>query len=105
VAVAEAPTVQRLPVRPNRPLVLALGLFLAFFISIAVVFAAELVRDTVHTPRELELVAGVPVIATIPVETNLPAERNKFTAADDEFAGEEALDLKPVREWHRRAAR
>ncbi|HVQ36655.1 MAG TPA: Wzz/FepE/Etk N-terminal domain-containing protein [Pyrinomonadaceae bacterium] len=65
VALAETPVVQRAPVKPNRPLTLALGIFLAFFVSGFVLFVAELFRDTVHTPRELELVAGVPVIATL----------------------------------------
>jgi uncharacterized protein involved in exopolysaccharide biosynthesis len=65
VALAETPIVQRAPVKPNRLLTLALGIFLAFFVSLCAVFVAELFRDTVHTPRELELVAGIPVIATL----------------------------------------
>jgi uncharacterized protein involved in exopolysaccharide biosynthesis len=65
VALAELPIVQRAPVKPNRLLTLGLGLFLAFFLSLCGVFVAELFRDTVHTPRELELAAGIPVIATL----------------------------------------
>jgi uncharacterized protein involved in exopolysaccharide biosynthesis len=65
VALAETPIVQRAPVKPNRLLTLILGLFLAFFVSTCAVFVAELLRDTVHTPRELEFLAGVPVIATL----------------------------------------
>jgi len=65
VALAETPVVQRDPVEPNRPLTLGLGIFLAFFVSLCAVFIAELFRDTVHTPRELELLAGIPVIATL----------------------------------------
>ena len=65
VALAETPIVQRTPVKPNRLLTLALGLFLALFVSLCAVFVAELFRDTVHTPRELELLAGIPVIATL----------------------------------------
>jgi uncharacterized protein involved in exopolysaccharide biosynthesis len=65
VALAETPIIQRDPVKPNRLLTLALGLFLAFFVSLSAVFIAELFRDTVHTPRELELLAGIPVIATV----------------------------------------
>jgi capsular polysaccharide biosynthesis protein len=57
--------VQRAPVKPNRLLTLALGIFLAVFVSLVAVFVAELLRDTVHTPRELELLAGIPVIATL----------------------------------------
>lgn len=65
VSLAEAPVVQRSPAKPNRRLTLALGVFLAFFVSLCAIFVAELWRDTVHTPRELELLAGVPVIATL----------------------------------------
>lgn len=65
VALAETPIVQRAPVKPNRLLILTLGLFLAFLVSLCAVFVAELLRDTVHTPRELELLAGIPVIATL----------------------------------------
>ena len=65
VALAEMPIVQRDPVKPNRLLTLALGMFLALFVSLFAVFGAELFRDTVHTPRELELLAGIPVIATL----------------------------------------
>jgi uncharacterized protein involved in exopolysaccharide biosynthesis len=65
VALAEMPVVSRAPVRPNRWLTLGLGLFLGLFVSLTAVFVAELMRDTVHTPRELESLAGVPVIAAI----------------------------------------
>ena len=65
VSLAETPVVQRAPAKPNRRLMLGLGLFLAFFVSLCAVFVAELFRDTVHTPRELEVLAGVPVIATL----------------------------------------
>ena len=65
VALAETPIVQRAPVKPNRLLTLGLGIFLAFFVGLSAVFVAELFRDTVHTPRELELLAGIPVIATL----------------------------------------
>jgi uncharacterized protein involved in exopolysaccharide biosynthesis len=65
VALAETPIVQRAPVKPNRLLTLGLGIFLAFFVGVSAVFVAELFRDTVHTPRELELLAGIPVIATL----------------------------------------
>jgi uncharacterized protein involved in exopolysaccharide biosynthesis len=65
VALAETPLIQKAPVKPNRLLTLGLGIFLAFFVSLCAVFVAELLRDTVHTPRELELLAGIPVIATL----------------------------------------
>jgi uncharacterized protein involved in exopolysaccharide biosynthesis len=66
VSIAEVPTVQRWPVKPNRPLTLALGLLLAAFVSIGSAIGAEYLRDTVHTPHELETLTGAPVIATVP---------------------------------------
>jgi len=66
VSIAEAPTTSRLPSKPNRPLNLALGLFLAGFVSLGSVFVAEFSRDTVRTPRELESYVGLPVLATVP---------------------------------------
>jgi hypothetical protein len=99
VAIAEAPVVQRLPIRPNRPLILALGLFLAFFISIAFVLAAELMRDTVHTARELELLAGAPVIATIPHSDLISAERIELAGAMEEIDSEEEAESSSVPDW------
>jgi hypothetical protein len=49
-------------------MLLALGLFLALFLSISLALVAEMTRETVHSPRELELMAGAPVLATIPKE-------------------------------------
>jgi tyrosine-protein kinase Etk/Wzc len=68
VALAEKPLPRRTPASPNRQLIVALGLFLALLVSFTIVLVAEFVRDTVHTPRELELVAEVPVIATFQFE-------------------------------------
>lgn len=81
VSIAEAPTVQRLPVKPNRPLTLALGLLLAAFVSIGSAIGAESLRDTVHTPHELETLTGVPVIAAIP-NRPLPDSRSQVLARD-----------------------
>jgi uncharacterized protein involved in exopolysaccharide biosynthesis len=65
VSLAETPVVQRAPAKPNRRLILGLGMFLGFFVSLCTVFVAELFRDTIHTPRELEALVGIPVIATL----------------------------------------
>jgi len=71
VSLAEAPIVQRAPAKPNRRLMVGLGLFLALFVSAAVLLVAELSRDTNQTPCELELLAGVPVIATLSHKNDL----------------------------------
>ena len=64
VALAEKPLPRRMPASPNRVLIVGLGLFLALLISLTIVLLAEVVRDTVHTPRELEQATDIPVIAT-----------------------------------------
>jgi uncharacterized protein involved in exopolysaccharide biosynthesis len=66
VSIAEAATVAQLPSWPNRPLNLLLGVALAAFLSLGTVFSAELLSDTVHTPRQLEALTGINVLATVP---------------------------------------
>ncbi len=58
VSVAEAPIQPQLPVKPNRPLNLILGVFLGALLSVGSVVMAEFMRDTVLTPRELEMLDG-----------------------------------------------
>jgi len=66
VSVAEAPIRPQLPVRPNRPMNLLLGLFLGVLLSLGGVVVAEFLRDTVLTPYELEAMTGKPVLVSIP---------------------------------------
>jgi uncharacterized protein involved in exopolysaccharide biosynthesis len=66
VSVAEAPIQPSMPVRPNRPLNLTLGLFLGALLSLGSVVVAEFMRDTVLTPHELEALTGQPVVASLP---------------------------------------
>jgi uncharacterized protein involved in exopolysaccharide biosynthesis len=66
VSVAEAPVQPQIPVRPNRPLNLILGIFLGALLSIGSVVIAEFLRDTVLTPRELEVLTGQHVLASLP---------------------------------------
>jgi uncharacterized protein involved in exopolysaccharide biosynthesis len=68
VSIAEVPVASQLPVRPNRPLNLVLGLFLAVVVSIGSVVAAEFMREDVQTPRELEALTGTMVLATVPID-------------------------------------
>ena len=68
VSVAEAPVPSQLPVRPNRALNLVLGIFLGAMVSIGSVIAAEFIREDIQSPRELEVLTGLPVLATVPHE-------------------------------------
>lgn len=66
VSVAETPSQPQLPVKPNRPLNLILGAFLGVLLSVGSVVVAEFMRDTVLTPRDLELLTGQRVLASLP---------------------------------------
>jgi uncharacterized protein involved in exopolysaccharide biosynthesis len=66
VSVAEAPMRSQLPVRPNRPMNLVLGIFLGVLLSLGGVVVAEFLRDTVLTPQELEALTGKAVLVSIP---------------------------------------
>ena len=64
VAIAETPIEPHVPYKPKILLNLALGIFLAGFLSLGVGFSAEYLRDTIEQPRELEELTGLPVLAT-----------------------------------------
>ncbi|SNT06492.1 Uncharacterized protein involved in exopolysaccharide biosynthesis [Granulicella rosea] len=66
VAVAERPTYQAKAYRPEPLLNLALGTFTAIFLAACVAFFAEMGRDTVAAPYELEMLTRIPVLATVP---------------------------------------
>ncbi|MEP6911131.1 MAG: Wzz/FepE/Etk N-terminal domain-containing protein [bacterium] len=72
VSVAEAPAQPQLPSRPNRPLNFILGIVLGALLSIGSVFIAELMRDTVLTPRELEVLTGKKVLVSVPRNGRTP---------------------------------
>jgi uncharacterized protein involved in exopolysaccharide biosynthesis len=65
VAIAEFPVAQHLPAKPNVALNLALGFFLAGFVSLGAAFAFEYSDSAFHTPAELETATGIPVLATV----------------------------------------
>jgi YD repeat-containing protein len=66
VEIAEAATVSQTPSAPNRPMTLALGLFLAGFAGLCAAFGAEFMRNTIASPQELESLTGFPVLASMP---------------------------------------
>ena len=86
VSVAEAPVQSNLPVKPNRPLNLILGMFLGVLLSIGSVVIAEFLRDTVLTPRELESLTGQKVLASF---THSRKARRRAVAVENPAAERE----------------
>ena len=83
VAVVQQPTLSTTPVRPQPVNNLILGGFTAVFLGMCVIFFAEMGRDTIASPQELEAVSSHPVLATVPFTRGertsglLPPERGK----------------------------
>jgi len=77
VSIAEAPAVPRIPSSPNRPLNLVLGIFVAAVLSLGTVFSAEMLGDTIHTPRQLEAFTGSSVLATVPENSRKLVSRQR----------------------------
>jgi uncharacterized protein involved in exopolysaccharide biosynthesis len=68
VSIAESPTVPTIPYKSNRKMTAALGFLAGLFLGLGSAVIAELFRETIHTPRELEAFSGMPVLATVPVQ-------------------------------------
>jgi uncharacterized protein involved in exopolysaccharide biosynthesis len=67
VAVSEEPTYSATHTSPHFGLNLAMGLFTAAFLACCTVYFAEIGRDTIATPWELDGIVRAPVLATVPV--------------------------------------
>jgi uncharacterized protein involved in exopolysaccharide biosynthesis len=67
VAVAERPTYSATRHSPHYGVSLVLGLFAAVFLGGCAIFFAEVGRDTIAAPWELEAISEAPVLATVPV--------------------------------------
>ena len=85
----EAPAVAHIPSTPNRPVNLIVGVLLAAFVGLGCAFSAELFSDSFHTPRQLEAMTGITVLATVPNDRRrlltrktkaLPAANNRKVA-------------------------
>ncbi len=110
VSIAEAPSQPQLPVKPNRPLNLILGVFLGVLLSIGSVVVAEFMRDTVLTPRDLELLTGQRVLASLPkmgrrqraisIERNTVSEaRVTHVLAAQPRLGQPKVAQDPILDW------
>lgn len=65
VSVVQPATMPMDPVKPNKLLNLALGIFLALFASLSFAFAFDYFDDSLNTPQQVERWVGVPVLVTV----------------------------------------
>ncbi|GAB3546972.1 polysaccharide biosynthesis tyrosine autokinase [Noviherbaspirillum agri] len=66
VRLVDTPMMPERPVKPNRPVILALALMGGLFLGVVAAFFRKSLVGGIDTPEQLEEVAGVPVYATIP---------------------------------------
>ncbi len=78
VDVVEPAVIPTVPVRPNKPRMVWLALFLGLFAGVGLAFFIECMDDTVKTPDDLEDKVGVPVLGFVP---DMSSSRNGATDA------------------------
>ena len=66
VRLVDSPMMPEKPVRPNRPVVIALAVLLGLFLGIIIAFMRKSLNGAIDDPEEIERMFGVPVYATIP---------------------------------------
>lgn len=66
VRLVDTPMLPEKPVKPNRPVLLALSLLAGLFLGVVAAFFRKSLAGGIDSPEQLEQVAGVPVFATIP---------------------------------------
>lgn len=66
VRLVDTPMMPEKPVKPNRPVILALSLLGGLFLGVVAAFFRKSLTGGIDSPEQLEQIAGVPVFATIP---------------------------------------
>ncbi|RJG00014.1 polysaccharide biosynthesis tyrosine autokinase [Noviherbaspirillum saxi] len=66
VRLVDSPMMAEKPIKPNRPVLLALGLMAGLFLGVVAAFLRKSLAGGIDSPEKLEAIAGVPVFATIP---------------------------------------
>jgi membrane protease YdiL (CAAX protease family) len=75
--IIDTPNKPQLPVAPNRPMLMIIGLVISLVFGLFVVFIFELPRlFLLNDEQDIEYYLGAPVIALIP-ETTTPIERSR----------------------------
>jgi tyrosine-protein kinase Etk/Wzc len=66
VRLIDAPMMPERPVKPNRPVIIALAALGGIFLGVLLAFFKKSLYGRIETPEHVERVSGIPVFATIP---------------------------------------
>jgi tyrosine-protein kinase Etk/Wzc len=66
VRLVDAPMLPEKPVKPNRPVIVALAALGGLFLGVLLAFFKKSLYGRIDSPEQIEKVSGVPVFATIP---------------------------------------
>jgi tyrosine-protein kinase Etk/Wzc len=66
VRLIDAPMMPERPVKPNRPVIVALAALSGLFLGVLLAFFKKSLYGRIETPEHVERVSGIPVFATIP---------------------------------------
>jgi tyrosine-protein kinase Etk/Wzc len=66
VRLVDTPMLAERPIKPNRPVIIALAILAGLFLGLVAAFVRKSMSSAIDSPELLEQVAGVPVFATIP---------------------------------------
>ena len=87
----EPPLAPTEPVRPNRPLILALGVMLAGLFGGAAAFLAELFDNSIHSAAELAQLTGMAPLVALPYIANRADKRRRWLTRAALLLGSAAL--------------
>lgn len=79
VRLVDAPLKPDHPVTPNRPRIIAIAIFLGFFLGVLVAFIRRSLQNAIDDPEQIEKMFGLPVYASIPrskMQQSLAGESN-----------------------------
>lgn len=66
VRMVDTPMMPEKPVRPNRPMIIALAVLIGLFLGVISAFIKKSLHGVIDDPHEIEKMLGVPVYASIP---------------------------------------
>lgn len=72
LSISSPPALTPGPIFPDKPLAIALGMFIGLAIGLAAAVIRDRMDDTIKTEREITETYGLPVLASIPLDSSVP---------------------------------